>query len=206
MPTPTETAFDSLLTGAEPAIIVLFRNHHLRHLRLPDTNMDNLRESFSGMKKGIKRRLKGSKRKADKTGTDGRGETVADPSGSLPRPGPPAVVTGGDREQKGNEPDPNAGHERAEPSAPPDEKKSDWKSTASASAKLLLRGVRDSADAFGPLKALAGGLCFILENCDVWSPSPNATHNAHRPAAYEGKQTSHRIIGTSGQSACRTAL
>ena len=39
--------------------------------------------------------------------------------------------------------------------------------TASAAAKLLLRGVRDTADAFGPLKSVAGGLCFILENCEV---------------------------------------
>ena len=40
-------------------------------------------------------------------------------------------------------------------------------STAFATAKLLLRGVRDAADAFGPLKSVAGGLCFILENCEV---------------------------------------
>lgn len=49
-----------------------------------------------------------------------------------------------------------------------DEKKSSWKSTASTTAKFILRGVRDSADAFGPLKSVAGGLCFILENCEVW--------------------------------------
>ena len=48
-----------------------------------------------------------------------------------------------------------------------DEKKPDWKSAASATAKLFLRGVRDAADAFGPLKSIAGGLCFILENCEV---------------------------------------
>ena len=48
-----------------------------------------------------------------------------------------------------------------------DEHKSNWKSTAFVSAILLLRGVRDSADAFGPLKSVAGGLCFILENCEV---------------------------------------
>ena len=52
-----------------------------------------------------------------------------------------------------------------------DEKKSDWKSTASATAKLLLRGVNESADAFGPLKSVTGGLCFILENCEVCSSS-----------------------------------
>ena len=40
----------------------------------------------------------------------------------------------------------------------------------SASVKLLLQGVRDSADAFGPLKSVAGGLCFILENYEVWFP------------------------------------
>jgi len=43
----------------------------------------------------------------------------------------------------------------------------DWKSTISATARLLLRGVRDSADPFGPLKSVAGGLCFILENFEV---------------------------------------
>jgi len=57
--------------------------------------------------------------------------------------------------------------ESAEPSPAANEDKSNWRSTASATAKLLLRGVRDSADAFGPLKSVAGGLCFILENCEV---------------------------------------
>jgi hypothetical protein len=137
--------------------------------------MDDLRDSFSRLKKGIKHKIKGSKRKADKTGTDGRGER-ADSSASLPRP-EPHVVTGGGREREGNEP--NVDDKSVGPSAAPDENKSDWKSTASASAKLVLRGVRDSADAFGPLKAVAGGLCFILENCEVRFPSPNAIHNAH---------------------------
>ena len=54
-----------------------------------------------------------------------------------------------------------------EPKAAVDETTSNWKSTASATAKLLLRGVRDTADAFGPLKSVAGGLCFILENYEV---------------------------------------
>ena len=58
-------------------------------------------------------------------------------------------------------------NENAEPSAAANEKGSSWKSTAFAAAKLLLRGVRDSADAFGPLKSVAGGLCFILENSEV---------------------------------------
>ena len=52
------------------------------------------------------------------------------------------------------------------------ENKFDWKSTASASAKLLLRGVSDSADVFGPLKSVAGDLWFILENREVRPSSP----------------------------------
>ena len=45
--------------------------------------------------------------------------------------------------------------------------KKDLGSTISASAKLLLCTVRDSADAFPPLKSVAGGLCSILENFEV---------------------------------------
>jgi len=148
---------------------ICYRNHHLRRL---DTDMDDLRDSFSSLKKGIKRRIKGKKGKADDLGAGGSGETIG-PSGPPPRPRP-AVATSGGREQEGDEP--NAGDERVEPSTAPDENKPDWKS---GSAKMLLRGVRDSADAFGPLKSVAGGLCFILENCEVWFLSPNATHNAH---------------------------
>jgi len=51
----------------------------------------------------------------------------------------------------------------SEPSAVDENK---WK-TVSATAKLLLRGVKESADAFPPLKSVAGGLCFILENYEV---------------------------------------
>ena len=62
-------------------------------------------------------------------------------------------------------------HEKSgEPSPATYERGSNWRSTASATAKLLLLGVRDSVDAFGPLKSVAGGLCFVLENCEVWSP------------------------------------
>ena len=134
--------------------------------------------SFSRLKKNIKHRLTGSKRKADKTGAGGRVER-AEGLGSLPRP-EPRVVMGSGREQEGS--GSNVEGKSVEPSAAAGENKnkSDWKSTASASAKLLLRGVRDSADAFGPLKSVASGLCFILENCEVRSPSPNATHNTHQ--------------------------
>ena len=47
-----------------------------------------------------------------------------------------------------------------------DERKSHQKSTASATAELL-RGVSDSASAFGPLKSIARSLCFILDNREV---------------------------------------
>ena len=58
-------------------------------------------------------------------------------------------------------------------------KKSDWKSTAFATAKLLLRGVRDSADTFGPLKSVVGGLCFILENCEVRLSTQMLSRNSY---------------------------
>ena len=48
------------------------------------------------------------------------------------------------------------------------ENRSDLYSTVSAAAKLLLRTVRDSADAFPPLKSVAGGICSILDNYEVW--------------------------------------
>ena len=59
----------------------------------------------------------------------------------------------------------------AEPSAAVGNDKLDWGSTASSTAKLLLRWARDSADAFGPLKSVAGSLCFILQNFEVCSSS-----------------------------------
>ena len=91
--------------------------------------------------------------------------------------------------------------ENAEPAAK--EKKSSWKSTAFATAKLLLYGVKESADAFGPLKSVAGGLCFILENCEVWS-SPACTITTLTGApANEGERASDRVVGTSGQGTCR---
>ena len=164
--------------------------------------MDDIRGSLSKLKKGIKLRFAGSKRKADKTQAVGR-EERGDSSGSLPQP-EPRVVVGSGREREGNET--NAGDKSVGPGATVDENRPGWKSTTSASAKLLLRGVRDTADAFGPLKSVAGGLCFILENCEVRHPPSYAVHNAYRWPANEGKQTSDRGFGTPGRSARRTAL
>ena len=67
-------------------------------------------------------------------------------------------------------------NESVEPSIAANENKRNWKSTASETAKLLLRGVRESADAFPPLKSVAGGLCFILENFEVGSPPHTPSH------------------------------
>ena len=71
--------------------------------------------SFSKLKKNIKRRFARSKRNVDRPGAGGRGERV-DASGSLPRPEPP-VVTGGNRKQEGI--GSNADNETVEPGAAP---------------------------------------------------------------------------------------
>ena len=70
--------------------------------------------------------------------------------------------------------------------------KSNWKSTAFATAGLFLRGVRDSADAFGPLKSVAGGLCFILENSEV-RPLFHAKH-LHRLEAFQRTKANTQAI------------
>jgi hypothetical protein len=41
------------------------------------------------------------------------------------------------------------------------------KSIAAATAGLVLRGAKESADAFPPLKSALGALCFIMDNCEV---------------------------------------
>ena len=125
--------------------------------------MDDLQNSFSEFKKGIKHRLGRGKRKGDEPEASGREESI-DSSSSFPRP-EHRISTGGGREQAGN--GPNAGNETVGASTVADGNRPGWTSTASSSAKLVLRAVRDSADAFGPLKSVAGGLCFILENCEV---------------------------------------
>jgi len=56
--------------------------------------------------------------------------------------------------------------ESLEPGAAVDEKKPNSKSTASATAELL-RGVRDSAGAFGLLRSIARSLCLIIDNYEV---------------------------------------
>ena len=85
-----------------------------------------------------------------------------------------------------------------EPGAAADEIGSNWKSTASATAKLFLRGVRDSSDAFSPLKSVAGGLCFILENCEVQSLSCMHYPTLTGAPANEGEHMRNRVVSSSG--------
>jgi len=76
-------------------------------------------------------------------------------------------------------------YEGVEPSATMDENKPNRRPTVSATAKLLC-GVRDSTNASIPLKSVAGVLCFVLENCEVWPPS--STHSAHNAYDHSSKQ------------------
>ena len=93
----------------------------------------------------------------------------------------------------------------AEPDTVADKKKLTWTSTVFATAKLLLRGVRDTADAFGPLKSVAGGLCFILENCEVWPICVHPSTTLISSPAYEGEWPSDSFAGTTGEGTCWTA-
>jgi len=47
------------------------------------------------------------------------------------------------------------------------EGKSNWSSTAYATTKLAINLVKESSDAFPPLKSVVGGLSAILNHCDV---------------------------------------
>ena len=59
------------------------------------------------------------------------------------------------------------------------EKKPSWKSTAYATTKLAIHMMKESSDAFPPLKSVAGGLSAILKHCDVHPSSYHPTHDAH---------------------------
>jgi len=56
---------------------------------------------------------------------------------------------------------------------------SDLKSTTSSAAKLFLRTVKEASDAFPPLKSVAGGLCAILDNCEVQSTFVRLVRDAY---------------------------
>ena len=93
-------------------------------------------------------------------------------------------------------------NESAEPNTAANEKKPGWRPTASATAKLVLRGVRDAADAFGPLKSVLHPR--KLRGMALVPHSPPVRFTG--VLANEGKHTRGRVIGTSGQDSCRIAL
>ena len=137
---------------------ISYRNYHRRRF---NTDMDDIRGSLSKFKKDIKHGFERIKRKGDKLGGGGREGTVGSPS-SLPQP-ESRVSTGGSGGEQGGDgsdtDDENAGASGVD--------RPGWGSTASSSAKLVLRGVSELSDACGPLKSVAGGLCFILDNYEV---------------------------------------
>jgi len=78
--------------------------------------MDDMRNSFSRMKKKIKHRLVESKRKSDRAGSDASGER-ADSSGPLPRQ-EPRVAVGGGHDRGGNGTDADGRQVRSTDRAP----------------------------------------------------------------------------------------
>lgn len=66
---------------------------------------------------------------------------------------------------------------------------------AFAVAKLLLCGVRDSADAFGPLKSVAGGLYFILENFEVRLPRQYLSQCSQVPQRTKANEQAIESLG-----------
>ena len=69
---------------------------------------------------------------------------------------------------------------RGEPNVTDEKKFELWKSSATATAKLFLRAVKESADAFPPLKSVVGGLCFILDNYEVQYSLSMHNHCVHK--------------------------
>jgi len=93
------------------------------------------------------------------------------------------------------------GSGKSEPNTTDGNKFKQWKSVASATAKLFLRGVKESADAFPPLKSVVSGLCFIVDNFEVSSSTQYTLSTALTSTlANKCEQPSSKIIGTQGHS------
>ena len=75
--------------------------------------------------------------------------------------------------------------------------KSSWKSTAYASAKVVIDVVKESSDAFPPLKSAVGGLAAILKHCDVRSVSLAPSMVLTIVPANDGQSENDRIVDTS---------
>ena len=76
---------------------ICYRNHHLRRPDINIAGMDDIRKSFSKLKKDFKHRLGGKKRAADEAGANAAGETASSPP-SLMHPSSHVTVSGHDEE------------------------------------------------------------------------------------------------------------
>ena len=69
---------------------------------------------------------------------------------------------------------------------------------ASSAAEMTLRGVKEAADAFPPLKSAAAALCFILDNCKVLSTSRTLNEVYLYSSEHDGVSPNDRIVDPSG--------
>ena len=79
------------------------------------------------------------------------------------------------------------------------ENNSNWKSTAYASAKVIIDVVKESSDVFTPLKSVAGGLSAVLKHYDARIPifiKPSTLFIIKLASA--GEPSNDRIINTPG--------
>lgn len=77
------------------------------------------------------------------------------------------------------------------------EKRSSHKSTAYSATKLAINMVKESSDAFPPLKSVVGGLSAILNHCDVRSIFRTSYQRCFTPIlANSGVSSDDRIVGT----------
>jgi len=65
--------------------------------------------------------------------------------------------------------------------------------TVSAMAKSILYRVKESRNAYPPLKSVAGYLWHILDNCEVWPPS--CIFNLHRLQLLQQTRVNLQAIG-----------
>ena len=79
-----------------------------------------------------------------------------------------------------------------------DKAESGWRSTAYASAKVVVDVVKESSDVFVPLKSAAGALTVILKHYDVWCISSASSMILTITPASKGQSTNDRIFDTSG--------
>lgn len=74
----------------------------------------------------------------------------------------------------------------------------DFKNTISSATKLLIRTAERTSDALPPLKSVVGGLCAILENCEVLSTFVHPAPVLTVLTANDGRQPIDRIVRISG--------